>query len=191
MPKQLARIAGKPIIEHTIAAVDASSAIDEIIVMMEPNHMAAVEDLIAAGRYPEFWGVFPGGETRNDTTRLALAQLGDDECKVSSTTPATVRRRPVPETASTPSTTTARWTPPSPPPTRSSRSTPRPTCWWTSRRVPSFDAGRRRRRSCGRPSRPPTARARTATSIATDDGTVVLKYTPDVPIAVIAGSTRT
>ena len=82
MPKQLARIAGKPIIEHTIAAIDASPAIDRIIVMMEPNHMSAVTDLIDSGRYPKLTGVFAGGETRNDTTRLALQQLGEEECKV-------------------------------------------------------------------------------------------------------------
>ncbi|WP_375399774.1 SDR family NAD(P)-dependent oxidoreductase [uncultured Amnibacterium sp.] len=82
MPKQLARIAGKPIIEHTIAAIDACPAIDRIIVMMEPNHISAVTDLIETGRYPKLTGVFAGGETRNDTTRLALDQLGDTECKV-------------------------------------------------------------------------------------------------------------
>ncbi len=82
MPKQLARIAGKPIIEHTITAVDASPAIDEIIVMMEPNHVASVTALIESGRFQKLRGVFPGGESRNDTTRLALAQLPDEECKV-------------------------------------------------------------------------------------------------------------
>ena len=82
MPKQLARIAGKPIIEHTIAAVDASPAIDEIIVMMEPAHLDAVTTLIDSGRYPKLRSVHAGGATRNDTTRLALAQLGEEECKV-------------------------------------------------------------------------------------------------------------
>ena len=82
MPKQLARIAGKPIIEHTIEAVNSSPDVDEIIVMMEPNHMNIVEDYIAEGRWSKLTRVFPGGQTRNETTKLALAQLGDDEVKV-------------------------------------------------------------------------------------------------------------
>ena len=37
IPKQLIKIAGKPIIEHTIAAMQASPVVDEIIVMMAPG----------------------------------------------------------------------------------------------------------------------------------------------------------
>jgi 2-C-methyl-D-erythritol 4-phosphate cytidylyltransferase len=82
MPKQLARIAGKPIIEHTIEAVNSSPDIDEIIVMMEPNHLEIIEEYIASGRWPKLTRVYPGGATRNETTKLALAQLGDAEVKV-------------------------------------------------------------------------------------------------------------
>ncbi|CAN5356948.1 bifunctional cytidylyltransferase/SDR family oxidoreductase [soil metagenome] len=82
MPKQLARIAGKPIIEHTIEAVNASPDVDEIIVMMEPNHLDIIEEYIQSKRWPKLTSVHPGGTTRNDTTKLALAQLGPDEVKV-------------------------------------------------------------------------------------------------------------
>ncbi|MCU1569968.1 MAG: family NAD(P)-dependent oxidoreductase [Naasia sp.] len=82
MPKQLARIAGKPIIEHTIAAIDSSPDVDEIIVMMEPHHMEPVRKLIADGSYPKLTNVYEGGTTRNDTTQLALEKLGDEELKV-------------------------------------------------------------------------------------------------------------
>jgi 2-C-methyl-D-erythritol 4-phosphate cytidylyltransferase len=82
MPKQLARIAGKPIIEHTIEAVNSSADVDEIIVMMEPNHLEIVQTYIDEGRWSKLTGVYPGGATRNDTTKLALEQLGDAEVKV-------------------------------------------------------------------------------------------------------------
>jgi 2-C-methyl-D-erythritol 4-phosphate cytidylyltransferase len=82
MPKQLARIAGKPIIEHTIEAVNGSPDVDEIIVMMEPNHMDVVEAYIAEKRWSKLTNVYPGGSTRNETTKLALAELGEAEVKV-------------------------------------------------------------------------------------------------------------
>jgi 2-C-methyl-D-erythritol 4-phosphate cytidylyltransferase len=82
MPKQLARIAGKPIMEHTIETINASPVVDEIIVMMEPSHLEYVEGLIASGLYPKLTHVYPGGATRNDTSRLALETLGDTELKV-------------------------------------------------------------------------------------------------------------
>ena len=39
IPKQLIKIAGKPIIEHTIAAMHRSPLVDEIIVMMAPGYL--------------------------------------------------------------------------------------------------------------------------------------------------------
>ncbi|TFD84256.1 SDR family NAD(P)-dependent oxidoreductase [Cryobacterium psychrotolerans] len=82
MPKQLARIAGKTIIEHTIGAVHGSPLVDEIIVMMEPDHLGAVRDLTVTGKYPKLTTILPGGATRNETSQLALAHLGDAELKV-------------------------------------------------------------------------------------------------------------
>ena len=82
MPKQLARIAGKSIIEHTIDAVHGSPVIDEIIVMMEPSHLDAIHDLTADGKYPKLTTVLAGGATRNETSQLALAHFGDTELKV-------------------------------------------------------------------------------------------------------------
>ena len=82
MPKQLARIAGKTIIEHTIQAVATSPDIDEIIVMMESDHMEPIVEILESGKFPKLTHVYPGGTTRNDTTQLALDKLGDEELKV-------------------------------------------------------------------------------------------------------------
>ncbi len=190
MPKQLARIAGKPIIEHTIAAVDASPAIDEIIVMMELNHMAAVDDLIAAGRYPKLRGVFPGGETRNDTTRLALAQLGDDECKVlfhDAVRPFVDDRilqdcvdaldhydtvdTAIPSADTIIQINTETNVLVDVPPRALLRRGQTPQAFLRSAITAAYARA-----------------AKDRNFVATDDCTVVLKYTPDVPIAVIAGS---
>src|SRR4028119_519215 len=46
IPKQLVKVAGKPIIEHTIGLLNASPLIDEVVVLMTPGHLDAVHDIL-------------------------------------------------------------------------------------------------------------------------------------------------
>ncbi|MBM7830045.1 2-C-methyl-D-erythritol 4-phosphate cytidylyltransferase [Agromyces cerinus] len=78
MPKQLIRIAGKAIVEHTLEALEASPLIDEVLVMMNAGSIHELEQLTSDPRFTKLTAVLPGGETRNDTTRLALAALPTD-----------------------------------------------------------------------------------------------------------------
>ena len=82
IPKQLIEIAGKPIIEHTIAAMQGSPLIDEILVMMAPGYLDEVRAVVRRGGYDKVSQVLEGALTRNDTTAAALAAVGDDECNV-------------------------------------------------------------------------------------------------------------
>ncbi len=82
IPKQLIKIAGKPIIEHTIAAMQASPLIDEIVVMMTPGHLDPIRAIVRSGGYDKVTQVLEGADTRNATTQRALAALGDQECNV-------------------------------------------------------------------------------------------------------------
>ena len=82
IPKQLIKIAGKPIIEHTIAAFQMSPVVDEIIVMMAPGHLDDVRAIVRGGGYSKVSTILEGAGTRNDTTRAALAALGEQECNV-------------------------------------------------------------------------------------------------------------
>jgi 2-C-methyl-D-erythritol 4-phosphate cytidylyltransferase len=82
IPKQLLKIAGKPIIEHTLAALNAAPEIDEVIVLMTPGFTRDVERLVTAGGYRKVTRVLEGGRSRNETTRRALDALGDEECNV-------------------------------------------------------------------------------------------------------------
>jgi 2-C-methyl-D-erythritol 4-phosphate cytidylyltransferase len=81
-PKQLLKVAGKPIIEHTLAVFEASPEVDDVVVLMTPAYIADVEAIVAARGFRKVSAVIPGGETRNDSTRNALAHLGDEECNV-------------------------------------------------------------------------------------------------------------
>ncbi|HET7357299.1 MAG TPA: bifunctional cytidylyltransferase/SDR family oxidoreductase [Nocardioidaceae bacterium] len=82
LPKQLIKVAGKTILEHTLATLHAHEAVEEILVMMAPGHLDAVHDILRAGRYPKVSRVLEGAATRNGTTLRALEALGDGDCKV-------------------------------------------------------------------------------------------------------------
>lgn len=82
IPKQLIKIAGKTIIEHTIAAFQASSVIDEIIILMAPGHLDPVRAIVQNGDYTKVSQIVEGGETRNESTSRALEALGSDEVNV-------------------------------------------------------------------------------------------------------------
>ncbi|MET0694503.1 MAG: IspD/TarI family cytidylyltransferase, partial [Propionibacteriaceae bacterium] len=82
IPKQLIKIAGKPIIEHTLAAMQQSQLIDEIIVMMAPGYLDEIRAIVRGGHYDKVSQILEGAGTRNDTTVAALAAIGDEECNV-------------------------------------------------------------------------------------------------------------
>ena len=82
IPKQLIKVAGKPIIEHTIGILQASPHIDEILVLMAPGHLDAVHAILRPGEYPKVTRVLEGADTRNATTQRALDVLGTEECNV-------------------------------------------------------------------------------------------------------------
>ncbi|WP_430645977.1 SDR family NAD(P)-dependent oxidoreductase [Agromyces sp. GXS1127] len=78
IPKQLIRIAGKAIVEHTMETLSRNPLIDEILVMMNAESIDELRHLVGDPRFPKLRAVLPGGETRNDTTRLALDALPED-----------------------------------------------------------------------------------------------------------------
>ncbi|MGV9195192.1 SDR family NAD(P)-dependent oxidoreductase [Microbacterium sp. MC2] len=82
IPKQLIKIAGKAIVEHTLEALDAHPLIDEVVVMMNAGSMSELDHLLTGERFGKLTRILPGGETRNDTTQLAIAALDGDDTKV-------------------------------------------------------------------------------------------------------------
>lgn len=82
IPKQLIRIAGKAIVEHTLEALTASPLIDEVVIMMNAGSIHELDHLLGNERFPKLTRILPGGETRNDTTQLALAAIEGDDVKV-------------------------------------------------------------------------------------------------------------
>jgi ribitol-5-phosphate 2-dehydrogenase (NADP+) / D-ribitol-5-phosphate cytidylyltransferase len=81
IPKQLIRIAGKTILEHTLTAFQAHPSVDEIVVMMAAGHLDAVRAMVRNGGYDKVSQVHEGADSRNGTTLRALAHL-PEECQV-------------------------------------------------------------------------------------------------------------
>jgi 2-C-methyl-D-erythritol 4-phosphate cytidylyltransferase len=77
VPKQLLELAGRPVLLHAVAAYQAAPEIDEVVVMMAPAYLDVVRELLAAEEAGTPTRVLPGGATRTESTRLALAALGD------------------------------------------------------------------------------------------------------------------
>ncbi|MEU2874233.1 bifunctional cytidylyltransferase/SDR family oxidoreductase [Streptomyces olivoreticuli] len=75
LPKQLVKIAGKPIIEHTLAVFEESPDVDDILVFMHADYLSDVEDIITHAGFTKVRGVHAGGATRNETTRCAITVL--------------------------------------------------------------------------------------------------------------------
>jgi 2-C-methyl-D-erythritol 4-phosphate cytidylyltransferase len=82
IPKQLIKIAGRTILEHTIAQFEAHPEVDEIIVMMASGHLDAATAIVRDGGFTKVVDVLEGADTRSNTTMRALARLGDEECNV-------------------------------------------------------------------------------------------------------------
>lgn len=82
IPKQLLKIAGHTILEHTLKAIDAHPDVEQVVVMMAPGHLDAVREIVRSGGYEKVTHILEGAETRNGTTSRALEVVGPDDAKV-------------------------------------------------------------------------------------------------------------
>ncbi|HEY0538548.1 MAG TPA: bifunctional cytidylyltransferase/SDR family oxidoreductase [Actinoallomurus sp.] len=72
IPKQLVKIAGKPIMQHTLQVFQGAPQIDEIIVAMTPGFTAEAEAIVTAAGCTKVSRVIEGGATRTETTMRAI-----------------------------------------------------------------------------------------------------------------------
>ena len=83
LPKQLLKLAGRTLVEHSVAAFDQAPGVDAITVVMPPGlDGEAREQFTAVKSYPKVTGIIEGGVTRTDSTRCAIMALGESECNV-------------------------------------------------------------------------------------------------------------
>ena len=82
IPKQLVKLAGKTILEHTLTAVHSHDQIQEILVLMPATHLDEVSFLRDKYRFPKIKALLSGGSTRNESTQIAIEFLGNRDCNV-------------------------------------------------------------------------------------------------------------
>ncbi len=71
-PKQFTLVAGRTVLEHSIAAFEQSEEIDEIGIVVHPNHLDEVRDLLRQQPHPKVKQVVAGGKERQDSTLNGL-----------------------------------------------------------------------------------------------------------------------
>jgi 2-C-methyl-D-erythritol 4-phosphate cytidylyltransferase len=76
IPKQLVKIAGKTVLEHTVGVLEAAAEVDEIIVLMAVGYVDEATRIVRQAGFAKVTAVLAGGATRSETTRLALDHLG-------------------------------------------------------------------------------------------------------------------
>ncbi|MFI6645650.1 SDR family oxidoreductase [Streptomyces sp. NPDC050504] len=75
VPKQLAKVAGKTVIEHTLCAFEASPDVDDVLVLMHRDHIAEAERIVRAAGLRKVRAVLAGGPSRGATARRAVDVL--------------------------------------------------------------------------------------------------------------------
>jgi 2-C-methyl-D-erythritol 4-phosphate cytidylyltransferase len=81
LPKQLMRLGGRTLIEHSVSAFQEAPGVDAIALVVSPGLSGPVRSLLG-GQYGKLTGIIDGGGTRTESTRRAIAALGDEECDV-------------------------------------------------------------------------------------------------------------
>ena len=71
-PKQFTLVAGRTVLEHSIAAFEQSEEIDEIGIVAHPDHLNEVRDLLRQQPHPKVTQVVAGGKKRQDSTLNGL-----------------------------------------------------------------------------------------------------------------------
>jgi 2-C-methyl-D-erythritol 4-phosphate cytidylyltransferase len=79
-PKQLLEVAGATLLEHALRRFHAHPDVDEIVLVMTAGHLDEAARIVAGGYGDKVTRLVEGGATRSDSTRAALAALGDEPC---------------------------------------------------------------------------------------------------------------
>ncbi|GGZ61030.1 bifunctional cytidylyltransferase/SDR family oxidoreductase [Streptomyces subrutilus] len=78
IPKQLLKIAGKPILEHTLHVFENAPDVDEVILLMTPAYVDEAQRIVDRAGLGKVTRVLAGGSDRSETTRIAIRAAAGD-----------------------------------------------------------------------------------------------------------------
>ncbi len=78
VPKQLSKVAGKTVIEHTLKVFNDTQLVDEIIIVIKSGYEHKVLELVNINGFSKVSRVLLGGEERRDSTLAAINALAPE-----------------------------------------------------------------------------------------------------------------
>lgn len=78
-PKQLLKIAGKKVIEHTLEVFENHPDIDEIAVVSNPFHVTDIEEIAKVNNFTKLKKILNGGAERYDSSLSAIHSYMDQD----------------------------------------------------------------------------------------------------------------
>lgn len=82
LPKQLLKIAGKTVIEHTLSVFEKHDLIDEIFIVSNTNYIENIENILCTGSFKKVSKVLTGGKERYDSSISAIRACSSKGAKL-------------------------------------------------------------------------------------------------------------
>lgn len=79
LPKQFLKVAGRSVLEHTVAVFHHHNEIDEIAIVIHPNYGYLAEDYILKNKWTKVKKILNGGEKRYDSSLSAIKAYESEE----------------------------------------------------------------------------------------------------------------
>lgn len=77
-PKQFFKVAGKMVIEHTIDVFDGHNGIDEIAIVVHPNYVDTMEDIVLRNQWKKVKKILKGGDERYHSSLSAISAYDNE-----------------------------------------------------------------------------------------------------------------
>jgi ribitol-5-phosphate 2-dehydrogenase (NADP+) / D-ribitol-5-phosphate cytidylyltransferase len=75
IPKQFLKIAGRTLVEHTIAVFERSPLVDETIVVVNPDFRHLMEEILLRNHFAKVTAVVNGGKLRQESSAIGIAAV--------------------------------------------------------------------------------------------------------------------
>lgn len=76
--KQFVRIAGRTVLEHTLAVFESAEEIDEIILVIPAKQREKVQRILSRSEHAKVHRIVEGGETRRESSARGIESIPED-----------------------------------------------------------------------------------------------------------------